>query len=110
MPSSFLPYHEPGIVTILIISCFFLALNLVNTAFDKLIYCGLIGQIFIGVAWGTPGAGWLGEALEEAIVQFGYIGLILLVYEGRQISHDNHLFSLLRKWLTRSDRWTRYQF
>ncbi|KFZ13835.1 hypothetical protein V501_03501 [Pseudogymnoascus sp. VKM F-4519 (FW-2642)] len=80
--TSFLPYHEPGIVTILIQSSFILILNVVNTLFDKLIFCGLLGQVFIGVAWGTPGAKWLGQEVEDVIVQLGYLGLILLVYQG----------------------------
>ncbi|OBT49944.1 hypothetical protein VE04_09643 [Pseudogymnoascus sp. 24MN13] len=80
--TSFLPYHEPGIVTILIQSSFILILNVVNTLFDKLIFCGLLGQVFIGVAWGTPGAKWLGQEVENVIVQLGYLGLILLVYQG----------------------------
>ncbi|OBT80928.1 hypothetical protein VF21_00135 [Pseudogymnoascus sp. 05NY08] len=79
---SFLPYHEPGIVTILIQSSFILILNVVNTLFDKFIFCGLLGQVFIGVAWGTPGAKWLGQGVEDVIVQLGYLGLILLVYQG----------------------------
>ncbi|RDL36144.1 Uncharacterized protein BP5553_06756 [Venustampulla echinocandica] len=79
---SFLPYHEPGIATILIQSSLILILNIVNTIFDKLIFCGLLGQVFIGVAWGTPGAKWLGQDTEDVIVQLGYLGLILLVYEG----------------------------
>ncbi|KFY08046.1 hypothetical protein V492_06583 [Pseudogymnoascus sp. VKM F-4246] len=79
---SFLPYHEPGIVTILIQSSFILILNVVNTLFDKLIFCGLLGQVFIGVAWGTPGGKWLGQDVEDVIVQLGYLGLILLVYQG----------------------------
>ncbi|KFY19330.1 hypothetical protein V493_08013 [Pseudogymnoascus sp. VKM F-4281 (FW-2241)] len=79
---SFLPYHEPDIVTILIQSSFILILNVVNTLFDKLIFCGLLGQVFIGVAWGTPGGKWLGQEVEEVIVQLGYLGLILLVYQG----------------------------
>lgn len=77
-----LPYHEPGIVTILVQSSFLIILNLVNVIVDKTLYCGLLGQIFIGVAWGTPGAKWLGETTEDVIVQLGYLGLILLVYEG----------------------------
>ncbi|KAK7607473.1 Sodium/hydrogen exchanger family-domain-containing protein [Phyllosticta paracitricarpa] len=77
-----LPYHEPGIVTILIQSSFLLILNLINVIVDNTLYCGLLGQIFIGVAWGTPGAKWLDEKTEEVIVQLGYLGLILLVYEG----------------------------
>ncbi|KFY47148.1 hypothetical protein V494_00140 [Pseudogymnoascus sp. VKM F-4513 (FW-928)] len=79
---SFLPYHEPGIVTILIQSSFILILNVVNTLFDKLVFCGLLGQVFIGVAWGTPGGKWLGQDVEDVIVQLGYLGLILLVYQG----------------------------
>lgn len=84
-PDTFLPYHEPGIVTILIQSSFLLTLNIVNTLFDKLIFCGLLGQVFIGVAWGTPGAKWLGNDVEDVIVQLGYLGLILLVYEGMKM-------------------------
>lgn len=77
-----LPYHEPGITTILIQSSFLAVLNVVNAILDNTVYCGLLGQIFVGVAWGTPGAKWLAESTEEAIVQLGYLGLILLVYEG----------------------------
>ncbi|KAH7360618.1 Sodium/hydrogen exchanger family-domain-containing protein [Rhexocercosporidium sp. MPI-PUGE-AT-0058] len=81
-PTSFLPYHEPGIVTILIQTSLLLTLNIVNTIFDHLLFCGLLGQVFIGVAWGTPGAKWLPAETEHVIVQLGYLGLILLVYEG----------------------------
>ena len=77
-----LPYHEPGIVTILVQASFLLLLNLVNAALDRLLYCGLLGQVFLGIAWGTPGAKWLSTHVEEVIVQLGYLGLLLLVYEG----------------------------
>ncbi|KAH6622182.1 Sodium/hydrogen exchanger family-domain-containing protein [Boeremia exigua] len=77
-----LPYHEPGIETLLILVSFLLLLNVVNAALDRLLYCGLLGQVLIGIAWGTPGAKWLPTEVEEVIVQLGYLGLILLVYEG----------------------------
>ena len=80
---SFLPYHEPDIVTILIQSSLLLVLNVVNTIFDKLIFCGLLGQVFVGVAWGTPGAKLLDDGFEDVVVQLGYLGLILLVFEGK---------------------------
>jgi len=51
----FLAYHEPGISTVLIQAGFLLALNMVNTVIDKIIYCGLIGQLFIVIAWGVLG-------------------------------------------------------
>jgi hypothetical protein len=85
---SFLPYHEPNIVTILIQSSFILILNVINTVFDRLIFCGLLGQVFIGVAWGTPGAKWLGQEVENVIVQLGYLGLILLVYQGEKNAQE----------------------
>lgn len=77
-----LPYHEPGIVAILVLVSFLLLLNIVNAALDRILYCGLLGQVLIGIAWGTPGTKWLSTDVEKVIVQLGYIGLILLVYEG----------------------------
>lgn len=77
-----LPYHEPSVVTILIQSSFILLLNAVNFILDKTVSCGLLGQVFLGVAWGTPGAKLLGEDVEGVIVQLGYLGLLLLVFEG----------------------------
>ncbi|KAH7386712.1 Sodium/hydrogen exchanger family-domain-containing protein [Phaeosphaeria sp. MPI-PUGE-AT-0046c] len=80
--ASSLPYHEPGIVTILTQASFLLLLNVVNAGLDRVLYCGLLGQVLIGIAWGTPGAKWLTVSVEETVVQLGYLGLLLLVYEG----------------------------
>lgn len=102
-----LPYHEPGIQTILILVSFLLLLNVINAALDKVLYCGLLGQVLIGIAWGTPGAKWLSTEVEEVIVQLGYLGLILLVYEGSSSSTPRlmkahflrrpaHLFPILK--------------
>lgn len=78
-----LPYEEPGIRAILIQSGLILALKFSNYVLDKLVYCGLIGQIFMGVAWGMPGgAKWLTLEAQEMMQQLGYLGLLLLVYEG----------------------------
>jgi Kef-type K+ transport system membrane component KefB len=79
---SSLAYHEPSIKIIIILSGFLLLLNIVNHVLDKLIYCGLIGQVLLGIAAGTPGAGWLPREFEEAAMQLGYLGLLLIVYEG----------------------------
>jgi hypothetical protein len=89
-----LPYHEPGIVTILVLTSFLLLLNILNAALDRVLYCGLLGQVLVGIALGTPGAKWLSLSIEETVVQLGYLGLILLVYEGllcpkiRKLSDD----------------------
>jgi hypothetical protein len=97
-----LPYHEPGIVTILIQSSFLLLLNAVNSVLDRLVYCGLLGQVLLGIAWGTPGAKWLSVEAEEFIVQLGYLGLILLVYEGIDVGSNE--FMTLRSLADRSRR------
>lgn len=78
-----LPYHQPAIFTILVQTSFIIVLNVINYVLDHLINCGLLGQILVGVAWGAPGAEWLGKGVQETIVQVGYLGLVLLVYEGR---------------------------
>lgn len=78
-------YEEPSIATILNQAGLLLVLNIVNVCLDKLLYCGLIGQLFIGILWGSPGAKWISTDLEHAIQQLGYLGLIMLVYEGRYI-------------------------
>ncbi|EED13294.1 sodium/hydrogen antiporter, putative [Talaromyces stipitatus ATCC 10500] len=75
-------YEEPPIGTILNQAGLLLALNVVNVCLDKLLYCGLIGQLFIGILWGSPGAKWISSDLERIIQQLGYLGLIMLVYEG----------------------------
>lgn len=85
MPSdqASLSYKQPGIETILILSSFLLLLNIVNYILDRVVYCGLIGQILIGTAFGVPGANWLTQDAQDTIVQLGYLGLILIVYEGK---------------------------
>jgi len=47
-----------------------------------MVYCGLIGQILVGVAFGIPGADWLAQDVQSTVMQLGYLGLILIVYEG----------------------------
>ncbi|KAG6010679.1 hypothetical protein E4U21_005178 [Claviceps maximensis] len=79
---SSLPYHEPDITTILVQSSLLILLNVVSFFLNKFLYCGLIGQILLGIAWGTPGLKWLEPSVETTMVQLGYIGLLLLVYEG----------------------------
>lgn len=57
-------------------------MNVVNALFDQVLFCGLVGQIAVGVLFGTPAAGWLGDRVMEVVVQLGYLGLVVLVWEG----------------------------
>lgn len=75
-------YHEPSILTILIVSSFLLALVSIDFALNSLVYCGLVGQIIVGLAYGTPGGDILGLSFQQTVTDLGYLGLILLVFEG----------------------------
>jgi Kef-type K+ transport system membrane component KefB len=80
----YLPYEEAGITTILSLTSFLLLLNGTRYIFDRLLYCGIVGEILIGIIWGLPvgGTAWLSAGTQEAIQEFGYLGLIGLVFEG----------------------------
>lgn len=81
---SYLAYEQPGITVILSLTAFVVLLNGVRYIFDRLLYCGLIGEILVGVVWGVPvgGTAWLTRATQETVQAFGYLGLIGLVFEG----------------------------
>lgn len=82
MWSSF-AYHEPSTSSTLILLAFLYLLNLAGWLLQATIGAGLLGQILIGVIFGTPLAGWLPASWEEAFVALGYGGLLLLVFEGK---------------------------
>lgn len=88
-----LPYHEPGITTILSLTSFLLALNGSRYVLDRMLYCGLLGEILIGVVWGSPlgGTAWLSKAIQETVQSLGYLGLIGLVFEGGMITSPSGL-------------------
>lgn len=67
---------------ILVLTGFLLLLNGVNNFLDSILYCGLVGQVLVGILFGTPGAKLLSDTVETTVSNLGYLGLILLVYEG----------------------------
>ena len=84
MPAS-LSYHEPAIALLLKQASFLVVLNLVNHVLDSLLYVGLVGQILVGIAWGIPGGRLLSVEFQQVTGQLGYLGLILIVFEGWNI-------------------------
>jgi Kef-type K+ transport system membrane component KefB len=80
----YLPYHEPGITVLLSLTSFLLLLNVARYILDHLLYCGLIGEILLGIVYGLPvgGTSWLSLGTQETIQALGYLGLIGLVFEG----------------------------
>lgn len=73
---------KSNILTIIVRSSFLLVLNVDDNILDRVAYCGLIGQILVGVAWGAPGIKILPNSGEETAVQLGYLGLLMIVHKG----------------------------
>ncbi|CAG7938355.1 unnamed protein product [Penicillium salamii] len=82
MANGFLPYHEPGTVQILIIVSFFFFLSLAKWFSAKIIHAGIIGQIAVGIIYGVPLANILEHTWQETFLALGYVGLILIIFEG----------------------------
>ncbi|KAJ5245539.1 hypothetical protein N7489_005635 [Penicillium chrysogenum] len=82
MAGGFLPYHEPGTVDILIVVSFFFFLSLARWVSAAVIQAGIIGQIAVGIIYGVPLANILEHHWQETFVTLGYVGLILIIFEG----------------------------
>lgn len=75
-------YVEPTIVSLLILSSFIYLLNVARSIAQHLFYAGLIGEILIGMIYATPLSNILKTEWQQTILDFGYLGLLLLVFEG----------------------------
>ncbi|KAL4973557.1 Cation/H+ exchanger [Aspergillus desertorum] len=82
MAGGFVQYHEPSIVQILVIISFFLFLSLAEWISAKIIRAGIIGQIAVGIIYGRPLADILKTEWQETFITLGYVGLILIIFEG----------------------------
>lgn len=80
--AGFLQYHEPDIVSLLVLISFFVFLSSLGWVFDKLIRAGLVGQILLGVLYGAPVGHILETKWQETFMALGYIGLVLIIFEG----------------------------
>lgn len=89
----FLSYHEPTIVQILVLFSFFLFLSFGEWFSAKVFRAGLIGQIVVGLIYGMPLGNIIPVAWQEAFVALGYIGLILVIFEG--LFHTLHSWTML---------------
>ncbi|KAL2257895.1 hypothetical protein VTK26DRAFT_9002 [Humicola hyalothermophila] len=78
----FLSYHEPGIISILTLVSFFVLLSIGGWLADKTVHAALIGHIVVGLVYGAPLGNILVPAWQETFLALGYIGLILIIFEG----------------------------
>ncbi|KAG6887203.1 hypothetical protein C0992_000118, partial [Termitomyces sp. T32_za158] len=73
----------PSIETILLQSSFLISSNAIRYLLDELLACGIVGQILIGILFGAPShLHLLTPEFQRAVVSLGYLGLILLCFQG----------------------------
>jgi hypothetical protein len=68
----------------LIIISFFFFLSLAEWFSAKIIRAGIIGQIAVGIIYGKPLADILEGPWQETFLAIGYVGLILIIFEGEE--------------------------
>ncbi len=61
---------------------FFLFLSLAEWISAKIIRAGIIGHIAVGIIYGKPLADILKLEWQETFIALGYVGLILIIFEG----------------------------
>lgn len=76
-------YHEPALPDILVVSSYLYLLNLAHWVVERTCSVGLVGNIIVGIIYGTPLSGLLQPAWEATFWLLGYVGLILIVFEGK---------------------------
>src|SRR2546423_770610 len=77
-----LPYQEPGIVAVLILSSFLYLLNVITKFLDQWIYCGFLGQVFIGVCMGVSRRSMACPGHPKSLYSAGISWSLVTVYEG----------------------------
>ena len=70
------------VISLLVLISFFTFLALGEWISDKIFRAGLIGQILVGLIYGMPISNIMPIGWQETFVSLGYIGLILIIFEG----------------------------
>ena len=75
-------YHEPSLPTLLVLIAFLFFLQFGRYVAQKIFSAGLLGEIAVGIIFGSPLANLLGIDWQATFLAIGYLGLILIVFEG----------------------------
>ncbi|KAJ9115514.1 hypothetical protein QFC22_005273 [Naganishia vaughanmartiniae] len=94
MPSQF-TYHDPAIKDLLVLSSYLYLLSVFEWIAQYVLSAGLLGQILLGIIYGSPLAEWLDVQWQETFVVVGYVGLLLIVFEGGMTTSLPTLTALL---------------
>ncbi|KKF95728.1 hypothetical protein CFO_g1937 [Ceratocystis platani] len=79
---TFIEYLEPNLVEILIFISFFFLLSISEWISSKVFKVGPIGQMIVGMLYGVPIGNILTIPMQQVFVGLGYIGLVLIMFEG----------------------------
>ncbi|GAA5935301.1 hypothetical protein JCM3775_007265 [Rhodotorula graminis] len=80
-PPGTLLYHEPGFVDLAIVVSFLYLAQVARNLANRLVGAGLLGEVAVGIVYG-PVAKLLDVAWMQTFLVIGYIGLVLIVFEG----------------------------
>ena len=76
------PYTQPTLPVLLTVASFLFFLNVFRITADIALHAGLVAELFIGMVYGAPLAGILQTQWETTFSVLGYLGLILIIFEG----------------------------
>lgn len=82
MSSSDIIYTEPTLPQLLTVASFLYLLQVSRWLADLMLSAGLLGEVALGIIYGSPLAGILDESWEKTWLVVGYWGLVLVVFEG----------------------------
>ena len=82
MPSLDITYEEPSLPSLLTFASFLYLLQVSRHFADSILSAGFLGEIALGIVYGSPLTGVLELACEETWLTVGYWGLVLIVFEG----------------------------
>ncbi|KAI0751687.1 hypothetical protein C8Q80DRAFT_1268885 [Daedaleopsis nitida] len=94
MPQA-LSYEEPSLKHLLVLVSFIYITNAVRTAADYLFYAGIVAEIVSGIVYGSPLAALLPMDWETTFTALGYLGLVLVIFEGGLSTNLPVLLSIL---------------
>ncbi|KAI0706919.1 Sodium/hydrogen exchanger [Cerioporus squamosus] len=81
MPQA-LNYEEPSVIHLLVLASFLYLLKITGTASDYILHAGIVAEIAFGIIYGSPLTGLLPTSWESTFTALGYLGLVLVIFEG----------------------------
>jgi Kef-type K+ transport system membrane component KefB len=82
MPSEAYSYEVPSVIPLLSLSSFIFLLNVADRVFTQWLHAGLLGPLILGTIFGPQLFDIIPHFAQTALIYLGYIGLLLIVFQG----------------------------